>query len=202
MADVTVILLAAGLSRRMGARNKLLLPVGKVAMIRHMVGVYRAATGGRVVVVTGHQADEIGRALEGSGAETRLNPEFEQGQPTSVACGLRAASGSEDILIGLGDQPLLTADDIRSLLAAHAAADRSRISIPVVDQQRGNPILVPANLRAQLLADPKSPGCKKFTRTHPEHVQFHQLASPGFYIDVDTPNAYAAFEAGTLEVAT
>ena len=202
MRDVTAIILAAGLSRRMGARNKLLLPVCDVPMIRHMVGVYRAATSGRVVVVKGYQAEEIENALEGSGAETRFNADFEQGQPTSVACGLRAANGSEDILIGLGDQPQLTADDIRSLLAAHAAADGSRISIPAVDQQRGNPILVPANLRARLLADPRSPGCKKFTRSHPEHVQFHQLASAGFYMDVDTPEAYTAFAAGTLEEAS
>lgn len=199
MGNVTTIILAAGLSRRMGARNKLLLPVSDVPMIRHMVGVYRAATCGRVIVVTGHQADKIEGALEGSGVETRLNPDFEQGQPTSVACGLRAANHSDDILIGLGDQPLLKVEDIQSLLAAHEAADRSRISIPALDQQRGNPILVPSNLRARLLADPRSPGCKKFTRTHPEHVQFHQLASPGFFTDVDTPEAYTALKAGALE---
>lgn len=202
MGEVTAIILAAGLSRRMGAQNKLLLPIGDVPMIRHMVGVYRAATGGRVVVVTGHQANEIESALEGSGAETFFNADFEQGQPTSVACGLRAVNGSDDILIGLGDQPNLTADDIHSLLAAHAAADSSRISIPAIDQRRGNPILVPANLRAKLLADPRSPGCKTFTRNHPEHVQCHALASPGFYADVDTPEAYIALNAGTMEDAT
>ena len=89
MGDVTAIILAAGLSRRMGERNKLLLPIGEAPMIRHMVNVYRAATGGRVVVVTGHQADKIDSALSGSGAETFSNADFAQGQPTS-GC-LRAA---------------------------------------------------------------------------------------------------------------
>lgn len=199
MNDVTTILLAAGLSRRMGARNKLLLPIAETPMIRHMVDTYSAATGGRVIVVTGHQADQIESALKGSGAETVFNPDFDQGQPTSVACGLHAAADGATLLIGLGDQPLLTPGDIRSLLAAHAAADTARISIPALDPQRGNPIVVPANLRAQLLADPKSPGCKKFTRTHPEHVQFHPLTSRGFYADVDTPQAYAALTATKQE---
>ena len=199
MRDVTTIILAAGLSRRMGAQNKLLLPVGDRPMIQHMVDVYRAATGGRVVVVTGHQAPEIESALKDSGADICFNADFEHGQPTSVACGLRAANDTGDILIALGDQPLLTADDIRSLMAAHAAADKSRISIPAVEDQRGNPILVPAVLRAQLLVDPRSPGCKKFTRTHPEHVQFHKLAAPGFYADVDTPEAYRALNAGKFK---
>ena len=183
----------------MGAHNKLLLGVGDVPMIRHMVDIYAAATGGRIIVVTGHQAREIQSALRGSGAEMCFNADFEQGQPTSVACGLRAANGAGDILIGLGDQPLLTVHDIGSLMAAHRAADTTRISIPVDNGRRGNPILVPAALRTRLLADPKSPGCKTFTRTHPEQIQFHELTAPGFYADVDTPQAYHALTTGKLK---
>ena len=37
MPDASVILLAAGLSRRMGAENKLLLPVNGRPMVRHVV---------------------------------------------------------------------------------------------------------------------------------------------------------------------
>ncbi|WP_299641420.1 nucleotidyltransferase family protein [uncultured Ruegeria sp.] len=199
MAEVTAIILAAEVSRRMGARNKLLLPVAGVPMIQHMVNVYRTATRGHVLVVTGHQAGQIGNALSGSGAQTVFNANFRQGQPTPVACGLQAAGEAATVLIGLADQPLLTVDDIRSLLAAHTAADSARISIPAVDQRRGNPIVVPAALRARLLADPRSPGCKKFTPTHPGYVQFHLMTSPGFYTDVDTPGAYTAFRADMLE---
>lgn len=192
MGDVSAIILAAGLSRRMGARNKLLLPIGGAPMIRHMVDVYRAAIKGSVVVVTGHQSDAVEAALRGSGAKTVFNPDFAQGQPTSVACGLRHADDGRDILIGLGDQPLLTSDDLRALLGAHTHADPACISIPMLDKQRGNPIVVPAALRARLLADPRSPGCKKFTRENPDHVQFHALPALGLYADVDTPEAYDA----------
>lgn len=197
MRDVTAIILAAGLSQRMGAGNKLLLPIVGMPMVRHMVDVYSAV--GRVFVVTGHQASEVTAALEGCAAATVFNPDYTEGQQTSVACGLRAVGEAGTILIGLGDQPLLTANDLRALLAAHAAADPRRISIPAVDQRRGNPILVPGTLRARLLADPRSPGCKSFTRANPNHVQFHALTSQGFYTDIDTPAAYDAFTAGTLE---
>ncbi|OAN73577.1 molybdopterin-binding protein [Jannaschia sp. EhC01] len=194
--DVAVIVLAAGLSRRMGARNKLLLPVGGVPMIRHMVGVYAQITARPVVVVTGHEAPEIEAALAGSGADTVFNREHAQGQPTSVACGLRAAPADLPVLIGLGDQPLLSADDLRALIAAHLAGDRDRISIPLHNDRRGNPIVIPAALRARLLEDPASPGCKKFTRAHPEHVHFHPLSAPGFYADIDTPEAFDALNEG------
>ncbi len=201
MAEVTAIILAAGASRRMGARNKLLLSIGAVPMIRHMVDIYSAVATRPVLVVTGHEADHVQAALAGSGAIAVFNPDHAQGQPTSVACGLRAAGLDPDdspdhrILIGLGDQPLLTADDLRALLNAHASADTARISIPAMDQRRGNPIVIPQGLRRRLLADPRSPGCKTFTRAHPEHVQFHALDAPGYYTDIDTPEAYATLSA-------
>jgi len=190
MRDVCAIILAAGLSRRMGARNKLLLPIKGVPMIRHMAEIYQSAISGPVIVVTGHEADGVSKALEGCNVRTVHNPDYAQGQPTSVACGLRHAPDGYDILIGLGDQPLLTKDDLRALVDGHALTDPERISIPSSDTQRGNPILVPATLRLRLLADRRSPGCKKFTRENPDHVQFHALPNAGFYTDVDTPDAY------------
>lgn len=94
MTDVTAILLAAGFSRRMGDRNKLLLTVRGVPMIRHMVTIYSAVATGPVLVVTGHQAEEIETVLAGSPAKTVHNPDYALGQSTSVTCGLRAALGA------------------------------------------------------------------------------------------------------------
>ena len=192
MPECGAIILAAGLSRRMGEANKLLLPFSGTPMIRHMVGLYAQITTTPVHVVTGFQGGKVAEALRGTGARLIYNPDFELGQSTSVACGLRAIGPLDEILIGLGDQPLLQSSDLTDLVAAYRAADRGRISIPSNGNQRGNPILVPGTLHARLLADPHAPGCKKFTREHPEHVQFHALSARGFYSDVDTPQAYAA----------
>ncbi|MBT0956596.1 nucleotidyltransferase family protein [Alphaproteobacteria bacterium KMM 3653] len=194
MRDLTVLLLAAGLSRRMGAQNKLLLPIGGMPMIRHMVETYSALSPRALLVVTGHDATAIEAALKGTQATCIHNPDYAKGQASSVAAGLRAAGPATGLLIGLGDQPLLTIDDLRSLLWAHSRADPARISIPKQGEQRGNPILVPGILRPRLLADPAAPGCKKFTRSNPEHVQFHALPALGFYADVDTPEAYRALK--------
>lgn len=201
MGDVTAIILAAGLSRRMGARNKLLLPIGDTPMIRHVVDIYEEVTTQSILVVTGYQAEAVEAALAGSCARTVFNPKFANGQPTSVACGLREAPGSMAVLIGLGDQPLLTGNDLRLLLTAHHAGDIDRISIPKQGDQRGNPIVVPAVLRELLLADEKSLGCKAFTRDHPEHIQFHELASVGFYTDVDTAESYEALKSYNPKVS-
>jgi molybdenum cofactor cytidylyltransferase len=199
MDKVGAIVLAAGLSRRMGEQNKLLLPINGGTMIRHVVETYLAAIDGAVCVVTGFEPDRIAAALNGLPVSLVHKADFEQGQPSSVRTGLLAAPMDDHLVIGLGDQPLLTADDLTSLIAAHMAADPAKISIPFHDTARGNPIVVPWHMRAQLLADRANPGCGKFTRMHPEHVQHLSLAQPGFFSDIDTPAAFAAFAQTTSQ---
>ena len=190
MHKVSAIILAAGQSRRMGQANKLLLSVGGVAMVRHVVDQYAAAIDGDITVVLGHEADKVQDALQDARVQCVFNPDYENGQQTSVACGLAFAPDAGLLLIGLGDQPLLGASDIRDLIAAHQ--DNTKISIPVCGDQRGNPIAVPHDMRARLTADPKRPGCMRFTRDHPEFVHRHRLSAAGFYTDIDTPGDYAA----------
>ena len=127
MPDTSVILLAAGLSRRMGAENKLLLPVNGRPMVRHVVDQYIEALDGEVLVVLGHQSEEIASTLKGTTARTVFNPLFPQGQATSVAAGLRAAFDANTFVIGLTtvqlmtklvDQRLTTRFDIRQGIVA------------------------------------------------------------------------------------
>ena len=188
------IILAAGLSRRMEDRNKLLLPIHGKPMIRHVVETYIAALDGQVCVVTGFESDRIEAALDGLPIQFVHNADFDAGQPFSVRAGLLKARGSQQYLIGLGDQPHLTADDLRALITAHLAGDIQKISIPLQDTARGNPIVVPAAMRARLLADQANPGCGKFTRAHPELTQHVPMTQAGFFNDIDTPAAFEAFE--------
>ncbi len=188
------IILAAGLSRRMEDRNKMLLPINGKPMVRHVVETYLAAVDGGVTVVTGFEAGHIATALEGLSVNLVHNAEFEAGQPFSVRAGLLKADEARYLFIGLGDQPQLTTDNLHALMAGHLSADPQKISIPHQGTLRGNPIIVPFALREQLLIDQTNPGCGRFTRTYPELVQPIALNEQGFFHDIDTPAAYAAFE--------
>jgi molybdenum cofactor cytidylyltransferase len=192
MHRAAAIILAAGLSQRMGARNKLLLTIDGAPMIRRVVAQYRAALDGPITVVTGHEAEAVEVALAGLDVHCVFNPDYAEGQQTSVACGLAHCPEAEMVLIGLGDQPLLRANDIIALLDVHERSAQGQISIPAISDVRGNPIVVPRKLRAQLTQDPARPGCMRFTREHPELVYRHPLTAKGFYTDVDTPESYAA----------
>jgi molybdenum cofactor cytidylyltransferase len=193
------IILAAGLSQRMGAWNKMLLPIGGIPMIRHMALTYLQALTplrGEVMVVTGHQAPALRDALTGLPLRLVHNPDYAQGQPGSVATGLRETGAWGPTLMGLGDQPQLTAGDLSDLIDAHRNADTSRIAVPHNGDQRGNPIIIPAPLRADILTSRRNPGCGRYTRDNPDKVQFLPLTAPGFYSDIDTPDDFPALGNG------
>jgi molybdenum cofactor cytidylyltransferase len=200
MHEVAAIMLAAGLSRRMGSENKLLLEVGGQPMVRHVARTYLEAFRGPLVVVTGFEADCVARALDDLPVTLAHNPDYDTGQPSSVATGLAHAPDAEAVLIGLADQPKLRPSDLNALLAAHKAGDAAKITIPMTETARGNPIVIPHGLRPRLTENPSKPGCMRFTREHPEHVQAAPLTAPGFYSDIDTPADYQAL-AGPQDTA-
>lgn len=202
MRDVAAILLAAGLSRRMGQQNKLLLPVGGIPMVRRVAEAYMAVIDTPLTVVTGFEAERVRDALVGLPVTMAHNSDYASGQPSSVATGLGSAPDADLLLIGLADQPRLTATDLAALIGAHRAGHPDKITIPMHGDARGNPIVVPYSLRPRLTENPDRPGCMRFTRDHPEHVQIAPVSAPGFYADVDTPDDYAALTRTEAERAT
>ena len=189
MMRCDAILLAAGLSSRMGADNKLLLKVGDKPMIAHVTQTYLSAITGSVTVVTGYQAVYIERALADLPVNFVHNPDFAAGQQSSVVRGLLSQSHMSTTLIGLGDQPLLGVENLLWLLHVHQQ-DPSKVTVPYRCGRRGNPIVIPSDLRPLMLANPKSAGCSKFTRENPHLVTMVNTAFDGFFADVDTPEDY------------
>lgn len=201
MNNLSAILLAAGLSRRMGAKNKLLMPIAGKPMVRHLAEVYLSVSQTPLTVVTGHEAGKVQAALAGLSVVFAFNEAFADGQPGSVARGLEVAPDADLLLIGLADQPRLTPADVAQLVRAHYDNAPSKITVPKLGTQRGNPILVPRNLRPRLTENPDRQGCMRFTRDHPDLVQFAPLTAQGFYADVDTPEDYAALRCENAETA-
>ena len=93
MADITAVVLAAGMGVRMGARGRLmpkgLIPVGGVPMITQSVDMLRRAGMARIIVVTGHLSDQYEAHFAGSDVELVHNPHYATtGSLLSLAVGL------------------------------------------------------------------------------------------------------------------
>jgi CTP:molybdopterin cytidylyltransferase MocA len=85
---------------------------------------------------------------------------------------------------------LLTPGDIKDLVGAFAASDRSRILIPYFVSRRGNPVLFPADVLAQMRAQGLAP--RAFIDAHPELTRVYAAPNDHFVTDMDTPEDLGA----------
>ena len=149
---VAGIVLAAGPSRRMEGKNKLLLSVEGEPMVRRAAKAALAAGLDPVVVVVGYDGEQVAAAVANLPVRIVSNPHWEQGQSTSVRAGLQALpEGMGAAVFLLGDMPFVPPTLIRALVAAHAQT-LAPIVAPLVDHRRGNPVLFDVSTFPELMA--------------------------------------------------
>jgi molybdenum cofactor cytidylyltransferase len=143
------VLLAAGLSSRTSGW-KMLLPCGEVTMVEASVAAASAAST-RVIVVAGHRAEELVSLFRGrQGVQVAVNPRFEQGMLSSVACGA-AEVRTPRFFLALADMPLVSPQTYQLLLQAPAVD----AVIPKFRGKKGHPLLLTAAVaRAVAAASP------------------------------------------------
>ena len=191
--SVDSIILAAGLSRRMGPSNKLLLSVDGQPLVRKLVKLYQSVSSS-VTVVLGHEADRVAQELVGLEVTTVINPEYQKGRQSSARYGLDHLDIKGDaVLIGLADQHRLTSEDLEAFVVAYQENLGERILIPEVDGQRGNPILFPAKLARQIQEGDKALGLRQFIDQNPDKISWHKTSCTHFIEDLDTPDDAAQF---------
>ena len=185
---IAAVVLAAGLSRRMG-QPKLLLDLDGAPVLRRTVERVLAAHPGDVVVVVGPAADAIRTALEGLPVRWAVNPEPEAGQAGSVVAGVRAlAPGTAAAVIALGDQPTVPQDVIPRLVAAMAETGKP-IAAPVYAGERGNPVLFAAVVFPELLGLSGDRGARAVIERDAARVTLVPFDFP-MPPDLDTPDDY------------
>ncbi len=191
---ITAVVLAAGLSKRMGDQNKLLILIDNEPMIRRTVGMLCQCGLQEVVVVLGYEHEKVRQVLEGLNVRYVFNADYEQGQVTSVQCGLDAVTeSSEGAMICLADQPALGEPDIANLIEGFYQLTDKDIVIPLYQSQRGNPIIISTAARQRVLNNGENMGCRCYIDSHPESVQWMEVDSPAFITDLDTQIEYRSF---------
>ncbi len=142
---VAAIIMGAGRSTRMGDANKLTEEFDGKPMIAHVADAALSSKADGIILVTGHQKDDVLKALAGRPMSYAHNPDFAEGLSTSIKTGIKAATELDPpvdaALILLGDMPLISANLIDRLIAAHDPDEDRYICIPTVGHKRGNPVL-------------------------------------------------------------
>lgn len=193
--STAAIVLAAGMSSRYGEVNKLLLPFGTSTVVRTAVEVVLSAGLADVVVVTGHQHQDVVAALAGAPVAFVHNPRFREGEMLSsikaglVYLGQRSADTVDAALVVLGDQPLLPAWVIQRIVQAHAQRC-GEIVAPKFGAVRGHPVLIGRRYWLEALALPDGAPMRELLRAHPAAVAHILVNTDAVIRDVDTPELY------------
>lgn len=184
------LILASGLSQRLPGANKLLLPLGGETVIFRTAEAYVGAGLDPVVVVVGYQAELVAAALHDLPVRTVHNPDFRQGQSRALGRGIAALpDDAQAAVIGVGDQPLLRATVIESLLAAHRATGAPLV-VPRYAGRRGNPILAARPLFAELSAVQGDQGGRPVLQRHRAEIAWVEVADVAPGHDLDTRADY------------
>jgi molybdenum cofactor cytidylyltransferase len=190
-AGVGAVVLAAGASERMG-RPKQLLEFGGETLLRRAARAALGAGCRPVVVVTGAHAEQTREELRGLDVREVFNVQWETGMASSVRAGLAAlvesSAATDAVVLMLCDQPYVTKEVVRALVAAHRATGR-----PVVASQYGAgfgaPALFARPLFDELTKLEGAAGAKQLITRHAAEAHF--VAFPAGEVDVDTPDDFS-----------
>jgi molybdenum cofactor cytidylyltransferase len=190
MAEVPILLLAAGASSRMG-RAKSLLPWGEGTLIEHQVRTL-LRTGHPVAVVLGPQPDPILALLEGYPVRASVNQQWRKGMGSSIAHGVgqlqKEFPEAAGVLITQLDQPLLTSAHLQSMFNAFQPGSRQIIVSQSLSGWQGVPVLFDRVYFEALQKLDGEGGARKIFRSRPQAVKVMECGD--ILEDMDTPEAY------------
>ena len=182
---VVGIILAAGLSRRMGDINKLTKPWKDKPLVRH---VYDAAKGSRldkVIVVGGFEAGKIEAVL--AGADVVHNSDFETGIAGSIKTGVEAAGNANGVMILLGDMPLVTSLHINKMIDSFQGQEGAIVAA-VTSGALGNPVLFGQEFFDALTSLEGDRGARKIIESYDRLIKV-EIGEAGVR-DFDTTQAF------------
>lgn len=186
MSRVDAIIMASGLSTRMG-QNKLLLPLGNSTVLGQLLRTFPYSCFERVTLV--YHDQDVAKECEQYPLTLCHNSTPERGKSQTIACGIGASSPENGLLFMVADQPLLTAATIHQLVNTFCLHHQN-IILPEIDSAPANPVIFPASLREELLSLTGDSGGREVIRLHPELVKQVPCTDEHEFYDVDTPAMY------------
>ncbi len=186
-ASIAGIVLAAGGSSRFGEPKQLLLWRGK-PLVWHVAHKALQADLSPVLVVAGEHLSKMRAILDGLPVSLIHNPDWCQGQSSSVRAGVKAVPPSgTGALILLADQPQVPVALIRKLVRAHASTEAAIVA-PRVQGQRANPVLWHRRTFSALTALQGDVGGRVLFSSY--QVTWVPWQDEWIRFDVDTPEDY------------
>jgi len=191
---IVAVILSAGESSRMG-RPKALLPIDGVRFIEKIAAALKSTRVGGIVAVLGHNAEEMWQKISDLPVEVIVNPDYKQGQLSSLAAAIRSIQSSQSsnrvdgMLVHLVDHPYINAALV-NLMIDRFYETKKLIVVPRYRGRRGHPVIFSSSLFAELLTAPVDQGAKTVVHAHRDQTLEIDTEDEGVTIDIDTPEEY------------
>ncbi|SET73580.1 NTP transferase domain-containing protein [Oceanicella actignis] len=194
---VSAVVLAAGAGRRMGGRDKLLERVGAEPLLRRIVRAMLDSDADETIVVLRPEDEARRKALEGLDVRIVENPVAAEGMASSIRAGLRALRPDADaVALALADMPEIGPAHMNALIAAFDP-DEGRAIVRAADEdgRPGHPVLFGRRFFESLSRLTGDEGAREVLRENADFVLAVRTPGHGARIDLDTPEAWAAWRA-------
>jgi len=198
---VTGIVLAAGLSQRMGQPKQLLKLGSQTLLSQVMLNAIRSKLDQVIVVVSPQIEQQATQILESLDKKVLIvvNTDPVRGISSSIKLGLEEVSeGARGVMVLLGDQPLVSTEVIDKLIDTFDL-DPKKIIVPTYNGKDGNPVIFPAESIGDLRTISGDKGAKNIIHNHLDMVIKVEVGDLGSMEDIDTPEDYKNILARFME---
>lgn len=187
--NISLILLAAGESSRLGTPKQLLVYKGKNLM-QHTIDLNQTRCL-EMVIVLGAFKKEILAVVDILGIEVVENVNWSEGLASSIRCGLSSVletnPETEAVILVLCDQPFLTAEILHEIIEKYHSSGQSIVHCSYGDVS-GPPTLFHKSLFPYLMELKGGQGAKKVVEMFPDQVAYVDF--PKGKLDIDTAADY------------
>jgi molybdenum cofactor cytidylyltransferase len=188
---IAAVVLSAGESSRMG-RPKALLPIEGETFIGRIVASLKQTQVGRIIVVLGHNSDQLAAAIRPLRVEILINPNYQLGQLSSLQVAVRNLlpdAACDGMLVHLVDHPYIDASLVDRMIQQFYESKKT-IVVPRCRGKRGHPVLFSRRLFGELLDAPMDQGAKAVVNAHGDATLEMETDEEGITVDIDTPELY------------
>lgn len=190
--SLSCVILAAGLSKRMGSEDKLALPFNGTTILQSTLSQVRDSGVSEIIVVTA-PGSRWKNILTGKNLKIVENPIYKSGQASSLKAGLREVSSqNQGVVFALGDQPLVGSNVYKMLIDQYRSNLKS-VTYPVYQNRRGNPVIFDRTMWPLLMnLEGDEGGRAILKRLSSEDVELVNTDNKFVLTDIDTPGDYQA----------
>ncbi len=191
MDNIGAIILAAGMSKRMG-QPKQLVPLGGKPLFRFSVDAAVNAGLKPIVLVGGKHVEELYKHVANvTDIEVIRNANYKSGMASSLKIGIKALTGRTDAaIVFLADQPFVPSIVIKKILENYNLHRKEGVRIlrPEYNGTAGHPVLFDADLFKEFENIQGDEGGKSIIENHHAKLKVIPFENSEWGMDIDTPD--------------